>query len=104
MLSFIRENNLWYVDIKWYLSKDNLQMVGGADKLLSYLSNGENKITLLVSTSYKENWNILVKESSTLLGGVTYYSQILNREIWLCPVTLFVLGKYPKKIYYKIVN
>ena len=42
----------------------------------------------------------LSQTSSTLAGGAFYkdLSGCVNEEIWLCPVTLFVLGRYPKNI------
>jgi hypothetical protein len=39
-----------------------------------------------------------------LTGGSIYTVTDLpgfERDIWLCPVTLFVLGRYPKYIYVK---
>lgn len=39
---------------------------------------------------------------ASLFGGSTYDVYGLegfNRTIWICPVTLFVLGEYPKYIY-----
>lgn len=44
---------------------------------------------------------ILTKNSSTLFGGAYYNVSGLegfSKEIWLCPVTLFVLGKYPDRL------
>ena len=45
-----------------------------------------------------------VKQYSGLLAGATYKVNGLSdftREIWICPVTLTVLGHYPKYIYIK---
>lgn len=39
-----------------------------------------------------------------MTGGSTYMVTALpgfERDIWLCPVPLFVLGRYPKYIYVK---
>jgi hypothetical protein len=38
----------------------------------------------------------------TLMGGATYTVHGVpgfDRTIWICPVTLFVLGEYPKYLY-----
>lgn len=46
----------------------------------------------------------LTQIESGLTEGSTYSVSGLagfNRNIWLCPVTLFVFGKYPKYIYLK---
>ena len=44
------------------------------------------------------------KRFSGLLRGATYQVngvEGFEREIWICPVTLTVLGRYPKYIYIK---
>ena len=93
--------------------------------------NDENKLSILFNCSsvsfildsflifkyeiiYKETKNEidepgLVKlslESSSIAGG-GYYETIVDGEefsvVWLCPVTLFVLGRYPKYIYFRRV-
>lgn len=49
----------------------------------------------------------LVQGRHSLTGGSFYNVTGLEgfeREIWLCPVTLFVLGRYPKYIYIKKTN
>ena len=46
----------------------------------------------------------LVQLDYSLTGGSTYQVTGLEgfeRDIWLCPVTLFVLGRYPRYIYVK---
>ena len=50
--------------------------------------------------------------STGLLHGAHYFSRagferndVTDVEtVWLCPVTLLVFWKYPKKIYYKVDN
>ena len=45
-----------------------------------------------------------VKQYSGLFAGATYKVNGLpdfTREIWICPVTLTVLGHYPNYIYIK---
>ena len=49
----------------------------------------------------------LIQKDHSLTGGSTYEVRNLegfNRDIWLCPVTLFVLGRYPKYMYVKKVS
>ena len=46
----------------------------------------------------------LVQGEHSLTGGSFYTVTELpgfERDIWLCPVTLFVLGRYPKYLYIK---
>jgi len=52
-LSFHREDDgVWYVDFPdWSFSHHNLAMVGGADKLCSYLADGKQIIRVAVVAS-----------------------------------------------------
>lgn len=82
-------------------------MVAGADRLCTVLSKGKQtlKVTVCTSTYNTEfaQWRVsMMKSSSTLFGGAFYNTKDNNNkfigEIWLCPVTLFVLGKYPDRL------
>ena len=93
----------WYCEVPGFPKElfEHTLMVGGAAKLLDYHARGGKRIAMKVKITNEENGNIgLVKNSSTLTGGAFYneLSGSVNEEIWLCPVTLFVLGKYPKNI------
>lgn len=103
------EDGLWYVDFpNWPFDHHNLLMVAGADELCAFLS--EDNVSSYISvipTSKKEEhegYAELTRVNSSLTGGATYEVKNLpgfNRDIWLCPVTLFVLGEYPKYMYIK---
>lgn len=105
----------WFIDIKYFpFNKAYLAMIAGADDLLDLLAEGKNEITLKISTSpipYSDG----MLERHVKLGlfqGAFYFSRegYMNRgtsaieSVWLCPVTLWVFLKYPKKIYYKIIE
>ena len=72
---------------------------------------GRSRTTTLrwsvVPTSYAATWpgySILTKTYSNLLYGADYDAtgfEDFHRSVWICPVTLFVLGRYPKYIYVK---
>ena len=111
-LQFNKEKNgCWYVDFPhWPFSHDNLAMVSGADKMLELLSDGDLLVKVSVIPTNKqqqhEGYIELRQTEHSLLGGSTYqvmYEQFVNRfkrdTLWICPVTLFVLGQYPKFIY-----
>ena len=113
-LQFNKEKNgCWYVDFPhWPFSHDNLAMVSGADKMLELLSDGDLLVKVSVIPTNKqqqhEGYIELRQTEHSLLGGSTYqvmYEQFVNRfkrdTLWICPVTLFVLGRYPKYIYVK---
>lgn len=120
-LQFVYEpgDNLWYIDMPWPGDRYNLAMVAGADKLLDRLSSNDrtpglrkhNRVRVMVNPSrkqlpemMKEGYIECVQQYATITGGSTYRVYGLTdftREIWICPVTLTVLGHYPKYIYIK---
>ena len=109
----------WYYNFKhWGFAKDNLEMVAGADHLCDYYAKQMFDLTIDIVATKKplknENGydkyvaeelpkNTTLKDK--LIYGRTYY-KIENEgkkitTMWICPVTLFVLGRYPKYIYIK---
>ena len=105
-------DGLWYVDFpNWPFDHHNLLMVAGADKLCAFLSDNDVTTEVLVRPSKKklelEGYAELVQKDHSLTGGSTYAVRNLegfDRDIWLCPVTLFVLVHYPKYMYVKKVS
>lgn len=109
-LQFNKEKDgRWYVDFpNWPFDHHNLMMVAGADELCEFLSDdGRFTYVDVVPSSKrldKPGYACLVQGEHSLAGGSTYKVTNLphfEREIWLCPVTLFVLGRYPRYIYIK---
>lgn len=109
-LKFNKEDQgLWYVDFpNWPFDHHNLLMVAGADKLCEFLSeNGNTTYVDVIPSNKREEhpgYAELVQGEHSLTGGSFYTVRNLpgfEREIWLCPVTLFVLGQYPKYMYIK---
>lgn len=133
-LSFNREEgNRWFVDFpNWPWKKGNLEMVCGADRFLDLLSEGKDRVTIIVKATsermdeaefqplMQDGWHELVQTQSSLTGGATYTvrgnmdaqfvrqnpvtGESMPRTLWLCPVTLFVVGRYPKYFYVKAVE
>jgi len=106
----LEADNYWYVDFpNWPFSHHNLMMVAGADDLCDYmLHEGEDHIKVSVIPAGKreehEGYAELECTDSSLTGGAHYKVNGIpdfQRNIWLCPVTLFVLGRYPRYIYFK---
>ena len=103
------DDGFWYIDFpNWPFDHCNLMMVAGADDLCSALSDDDRRVKVHVIPAQKEechdNYVKLTQIESGLTEGSTYSVSGLkgfNRNIWLCPVTLFVFGKYPKYIYLK---
>ena len=116
----------WYYDFKhWGFNKENLEMVSGADALCTKYAFGNNYLTVEILTSKKliENektidYDMYVGEdfsnlsfSDKLFYGRNYTNVTINehnqhviKTMWICPVTLFVLGRYPNYIYIKKIK
>jgi hypothetical protein len=111
-LRFIKEGDNWFYDFKnWGFEHGNLMMVCGADKLCDWFSaNGEARIRVVVSRRKLKNMEDYEEYKGEKLWsnrpfdrfmyGRDYQSQESDeRRFWICPVTLFVLGRYPNYIY-----
>lgn len=113
-LTFVQDpDERWYIDMPWSGNRANLEMVAGADDLLSYLDTENlHKVTIHVIPSEKplevENHTELRQIDKSLTGGSHYDSTDFEgfrmRKIWVCPVTLCVLGRYPKYLYIQKVS
>lgn len=110
-LSFVQDpDGRWYIDMPWDGNRANLEMVAGSDDLLSFLDKeNSHRVTINVVPSEKPkemgNYVELKQIDKSLLGGSHYDStgfEGFNKDrIWVCPVTLCVLGRYPKYLYVK---
>lgn len=111
-IRFYKESSQrWYADIpEWTGSKEELEMVCGADTMLEYMSEGNDEVSLYLSTEYFENSDTLdFIRNATEIGNGSFYNLKtfkgieFNLEIWLCDVTLFVFGEFPTKIYLSVL-
>lgn len=117
VLSFEQDNDgKWYVVLpKWPLDRSHLEMVAGSDDMLDLLDKDlHHLVKVRIFTSNKmepDNRRIqLTRVKKSLAGGAFYTAKgldgwnsnphaIREKELWLCPVTLCVLGRYPRCIY-----
>lgn len=110
--SFVKEGKQWFIDLPEYLAqgghKADLQMVEGADDLLDFMAKGKKSVKLQLDTQPFEDADVLelLELCEAPTGGGyyilrTYRNHTLNKQIWLCDVTLFVFGDMPEKIYIK---
>ena len=111
ILRFYKEKSKrWYVDIlNWTGRKSALQMVAGADDLLDMIAKSRNEVYLYFSETEIEDAEILHFKRKSLFNGATYRlkkfeGSNIKQKVWLCNVTLHVLGKFPKRIYFKEVK
>ena len=120
-LKFNKEaDGCWYIDFPGYpFAHHNLMMVAGADQLCEYVAEKQGHpacadidVTLGRNRLDGRTPDIVMSRYKTGYGA-SYYNHtpdglppILARdgqfltipEAWLCPVTLLVLGRYPKEI------
>ena len=104
---FYKDEGGWFVDLpEWEGTKADLAMVSGADTMMDIISQGENDIKVLLSTEEFDGSNRLefLRESPEVGEGSWYlmksYKGIeYDLELWLCDVTIFVFGNFPKNIY-----
>lgn len=120
-LKFNREaDGFWYIDIPNYpFSHHNLMMVEGADRLCAYFADKEGhpeyaevdvtvndnlrdgEMPEVVMERYRVDYGAYYnnKKQNNLPPYLVRNGQISNiTKAWLCPVTLFVLHQYPRKI------
>ena len=113
-IKFEKDGLDWFAVIpEWEGPRADLQMVCGADTWLDILSQGENRVFLTISDEEFEGADRLVLialgqydeleigsgasyKLATQLCGIDY-----DLEMWLCDVTKFVFGRFPKIIYFK---
>ncbi len=105
------ENKRWYADLPEYIAQggtvEECEMVSGADDWLDFLSNRGDNITLELSDKDCLSEKIVMYESDEFGAtyvAYTYKEEDINQILWLCPVTVFVFGKYPENIYYHVLK
>ncbi|UAJ14351.1 DUF6717 family protein [Aquirufa lenticrescens] len=127
-ISFIKEIGLWYADLPEFLeqglgTKNNLLMVDGADTFLDLLSRGGDRITLDISLVEFEGYyakleKVVMGKNQELLDAMghepveygAYYEvneldgKNFSHPLWLCPVTEYVFGEYPMKMWVRVVD
>lgn len=104
-VSFIKIGRKWYCEVPSFSEElfEHTLMVGGASKFLDYhAKGGGRRLSLKIGVKgMGKGDSRLARNSYTLTGGAFYndLSVCVDEEIWLCPVTLFLLGRYPKEIH-----
>lgn len=113
------ESNKWFIVLpEWEGDKWELEMVAGADIMCDVLSNGNNVLTIDLQLEPTEGYDKLTllsicrddlwqfdsqgyPESGAFYQVETLKGLEYNKSIWLCDVTLFVLGSFPEILYLK---
>jgi hypothetical protein len=95
----------WYVDLpEWPGEKEELEMVAGADKMLDYLSNNSESISLFISKDAIKDSDVLNLMQICKGGGALYsFNSEKDNPLWLCDVMKFVFNEFPEKLYLKTI-
>lgn len=102
-LTFVQDpDDRWYIDMPWDGNRDNLEMVAGADDLLTYLdTEGRHRVTIHVipsETPLQVDGHTELRQLDKSLTSGSHYDAtnfvgFRMTRIWVCPVTLCVLGR-----------
>lgn len=106
----LKNSRRWYADVlNWTGDKSALEMVYGADVLLDNIAKGRDEVHLLFSSDIIQDADYLIFKHKTPINGAMYRLKYLdgknyNKKVWLCDVLKFVMGEFPKRIYFKEIN
>lgn len=112
-LTFKKLSNRWYCDIPYDGSVDDLEMVLGSDLMLDALPFTTHQDIRKVQLYYDETpeeYDVLLVNTNDeeLTEGASYKIKGFGYEgigkLWICDVTLKVLGYFPRVIYIKSIS
>ena len=103
-LNFEKDFTGWYIVLpNWIGPKSALAMVAGADTLLDQLSKGSPTVTIELHLEPQDDSFLHVsKVRRCWFNGADYIVSSIGHKLWLCNVTLFVLGEFPQDLYIKV--
>lgn len=94
--------NEWFAELPDYIeeggSYGDLQMIQGADLFLDFIGENKNRVKLTIS----DQPSVHLDRSLSYIGDGNYIDEVTDHRLWLCPVTIWLLGYYPEYIFYKI--
>lgn len=107
-IRFYKESSRWFSDIPaWEGSKDDLEMVFGADLLLDIISEGEEEVVLEFGDHKFPGSDQIIfihlEGDGAKYHLPSYRGKNHEMEFWLCSVTKFVFGSYPDSLWMRKV-
>ena len=107
ILEFEKEENKWYVVLpEWTGEKRELQMVAGADTLCDILAKGQKRFKVKAETRHNPGADYYLKRKLVAYGSfykATDGNTGESATVWLCPVTKYIFGNYPKSLTIKLL-
>lgn len=107
-IKFYREGNRWFAHLPWLkVSKEECEMIDGADDMLDVFSSGDDEVTLSISEERTDFFDIALEKIKEDSAGATYRaleastSALLawSQSVWLCSVTTLLFGRYPQTLF-----
>ena len=107
---FVRQDEGWFLYLPEYVeqggNKAALQMLEGADEILSIIARGKKHVSIYMDTTPFEDADLLELDElcDAPKGGGYYIMRSLrgkpySRRMWLCDIVLFVFGDMPPQIF-----
>ena len=97
-LSFEKTDGRWYlVAPEWRGPHDALQMVAGADSMLDELAE-----SAFVTLDIWREFPIEGGYQHARLLSHGWYKTDSGKDFWLCSVTEWVFGEYPKEFWFRV--
>lgn len=113
-LVFVKLAGRWFIHLPDYPgSPEDLEMVMGADSfcqqldkhntgLLTIYANTEPKVSRFTTQEYVFKFDAYSEWSGEVDGATYRLESDPDFEIWLCNVTKYVFGEFPKTIYIRL--
>lgn len=101
----------WYADLpETICTKEEAEMVSGADTLLDIYAQGEDWVEIIISTVNNdlEPFDQAEKISENLVGADYIIKTVLgveyNLPFWLCEVATRLYIEFPEKLNFKFIS
>jgi hypothetical protein len=107
-IRFYREDSRWFSDVPtWEGTKEDLEMVFGADVLLDLISEGEEEVSIEFGEERFPGSDQIIFLSPQGDGAryhlPSYRGKDYEMNFWICSVTKFVFGSYPDSLWMRKV-
>ena len=103
-LTFYKEQERWYADIP-EVSKEDNEMVLGADVFLDKVSLGYDSLEIIFSDININKFEYAFKLINHDECGGTYANvKNENETMWLCNVTHLIFSEHPEMLYVKSIK
>ena len=125
VVDFVKREGHWYINLPEFLEKglgerDSLKMVDGADTFLDIITQGSNRVSILINTDEFGGYDAMLKReplkenkavnNPAAQNGAHYLIDTLNgkpfnHRLWFgAALEYLLLGNFPERVYLKTLN